>query len=401
MKYSTYIFILLTALTLYIIGGCQSSENISPTDANNDYTSVEGQYIIVFNDEKLGDEIQSVGGMQQIVEDFLRTYNIEESALQCVYSYILRGFCTKLTIEQLEAIKADKRIAYIEQDKVITLEPVKFIPVDVNHFNDKTYTIQTQTTPWGINAVGGASSYSCNNQAWIIDTGVDLDHSDLNVNTTLSKSFISRGSERNNPDDLNGHGTHVAGTIAAKNNDIGVVGVAAGARVVAIKVLDRNGSGTVSNIVSGLDYVYQKAADGDVVNCSFGGSASTTLDNAVKNFDGSGVYVSIAAGNSAKNAGNYSPARVNGTGIYTVSAHDVYDNFASFSNYGNPPIDWCAPGVSVLSTYKNNGYATSSGTSMSAPHVAGILLASGGSIQSRGYVSNDKDNNPDKLAEKP
>jgi subtilisin family serine protease len=111
-----------------------------------------------------------------------------------------------------------------------------------------------------------------------------------------------------------------------------------------------------------------------------------------------GFLVVLAAGNSRIDAKNFSPARANGRNIYTVSAHDINDNFASFSNFGNPPIDYCAPGVSVYSTYKNGSYATMSGTSMAAPHVAGILLANNKVVFIRGTVKSDPDYVPDRLA---
>lgn len=131
---------------------------------------------------------------------------------------------------------------------------------------------------------------------------------------------------------------------------------------------------------------------------SLGGSVSTTLDNAVKNLAGLGAHVVVAAGNSAYNVSNFSPARVEATRVYTISAFDSQGMFANFSNYGNPSIDYSAPGVSIYSTYKNGGYATMSGTSMATPHVCGILLATNGTINWSGYVTNDKDLTPDKKA---
>ena len=248
----------------------------------------------------------------------------------------------------------------------------------------------SQCTPWGITRVGGGAS-GVGKRAWIIDSGIDLTHPDLNVNTSLSISFVL-GSP--SPADLNGHGTHVAGTIAAKDNGFGVIGVAAGAEVVAVRVLSDEG-GTNSAIIAGVNYVAAHAASADVANMSLGGPPSQAVDDAV--FAMSGVCkVVLAAGNDAKNANYASPARVNGSNILTVSAMDIYGKLASFSNYGNGPVDYSAPGVNVASCWLNGGYAYENGTSMAAPHVAGILLL--GTICATSRITGDMDGMPDPIA---
>jgi subtilisin family serine protease len=188
----------------------------------------------------------------------------------------------------------------------------------------------------------------------------------------------------------------VAGTIGAKNNGQDVVGVAAGATLVAVRVLDNGGSGTYSAVIAGVDHVGANGASGDVANMSLGGPASTALDDAVRAAASQGIEFVLAAGNSGAHANNYSPARANGTNITTVSAFAPGDTWASFSNYGNPPIDWAAPGVSVLSTRRGGGTTTLSGTSMAAPHVAGLLLL--GNVSSDGLVTGDPDGNRDPIA---
>ena len=184
------------------------------------------------------------------------------------------------------------------------------------------------------------------------------------------------------------HGTAMAGIIAAKNNGYGVIGVAAGARVVAMRVLDRRGSGPDSGVVAAIDYVAANALPGDVINLSLITSPLRAMDDAVAGAGAKGIYVAIAAGNYAKSASNYSPARAEGVNVFTVSAFEQGDKWAYYSNYGNPPVDYAEPGSSILSTYKNGGYSTLSGTSMAAPHLAGLLLLRGAPAVG-GVVSGD------------
>ena len=166
-------------------------------------------------------------------------------------------------------------------------------------------------------------------------------------------------------------------TGAARINGVGAIGVAPGATVVAVRVLDRNGSGSNSGVIAGVNYVAEKGSNGDVANMSLGGGVSTALDTAVINAAAKGVRLTIAAGNSAANAENYSPARADGANIYTVSSVDKGDNWSSFSNFGIPPVDFAEPGRDIYSTWIGKGYRTISGTSMAAPHLAGILLRGG------------------------
>ncbi len=224
----------------------------------------------------------------------------------------------------------------------------------------------------------------------IIDTGIDLDHPDLqnNINpdksvTCIEKSPVKQVKCVTGGDDDNGHGSHVAGTVAAIDNSIGVVGVAPEAELWAIKVLDSQGSGRISWIVAGIDYV--TANNADVANMSLGCECqNTALDDAISNSVASGVTYVVAAGNSGKDASSFSPA--NHPDVITVSAiadsdgtcgsqggstsYGEDDTFASFSNDG-ALIEIAAPGVDIYSTYKDGSYYTASGTSMASPHVAG------------------------------
>jgi subtilisin family serine protease len=315
-----------------------------------------------------------------------RAVTEQAGQLRHVYENVIRGFSARLPAQAMQRMRArNPNIAYCEQDQVVKAL-VQGRPGTVT-------ASSTQTVPWGIQRVGAVgATYTSNAIAWVIDSGIDLTHPDLNVDTGRSRSFVRNATS---PTDQNGHGTHVAGTIAALNNSIGVVGVVPGAPVVSVRVLDRNGSGTNSGVIAGVDYVGANGRAGDVANMSLGGGASDALDTAVRNAAARGIRFVIAAGNSSANANNYSPARVNGTNIYTVSAFGQGDKWASFSNFGNPPIDWAEPGVSIYSTYKSGGYATLSGTSMAAPHLAGLLLL--GSVRSGGTVSGDPDGTPDQI----
>ncbi|MDY0237074.1 MAG: S8 family serine peptidase [Gudongella sp.] len=308
---------------------------------------------------------------------------ITPDKIERIYTGAIYGVSAKLTKEEVEILRMDKRIDFIEPNRFVELS---YIVEDETISNEKA-----QTVPWGISRVG-YTNYSGDKVAWIIDTGVQSNHPDLNVWTGGCRSFVT-GQTYN---DGNGHGTHVAGTIGAINNTIGVVGVAAGVPVAAVKVLDNSGNGSYAAIISGIDYVRSNAWAGDVANMSLGGPASTALDNAVISLANKGVWCVIAAGNDYKNANNYSPARVNGTYIYTISSHDVNNKFSTFSNYGNPPIDWCAPGTSIYSTWINSSYKTISGTSMATPHVVGIRLM--GAPRSGGYVTSDPDGSADRRA---
>jgi subtilisin family serine protease len=402
----------LFAVTMLLAISCQKDflESTITTDlgvVTYEHQYIDDQYIVVFSEENIA---RSNDGMtyraRQLdahskAESFLNEYDLGSKEILQVYGSVLQGFAVKMSAEDAERIERDERVLRVERDQYLALGPGNGNgpgnggPGNGNGGGGGGSTPPPQQTPWGITAVGGAGN-GVGKVAWIIDSGIDLDHPDLNVDVANSESFLSGGGPNQSPEDKNGHGTHVAGTVAAINNTIGVVGVAAGATVVAVRVLDKNGSGTVSGVVGGVNYVSANASSGDVANMSLGGGASTTLDNAVTSAASNGIKFVLAAGNDGVSATNTSPARVNGTNIYTISAMDSNNNFASFSNYGNPPVDYCAPGVGVLSCYKSGGYATANGTSMAAPHVAGILLM--GSVNSNSTVNNDPDGTADDIA---
>ena len=372
------------------ISACDSAtvDSVSP-DISVDVDELQhgdiipGQYIVVVDEARAGK------APELVVDDLLRDEDVE---LLYRYGAALQGFAGKMSPEQADELARDDRVKYVEPDRMIILAPK---PGKGKPGGGDGGGTPPQEAPWGITRVNGGAS-GTGKIAWVIDTGIDLDHPDLNVDASRGFNAFSSGKDGRSLDDGHGHGSHVAGTIAAIDNNIGVIGVAAGATVIPVKVLSSRGSGSTSGVIAGVDHVADNAADADVANMSLGGGVSTTLDNAVIAASSS-VPFTLAAGNESDDANNHSPARANGTNIYTISAIDINDNFAYFSNYGNPPIDYAAPGVSIESTWKNGGYNTISGTSMAAPHVAGILLLPGG-ISGGGTVNGDRDSTADVIA---
>jgi len=350
--------------------------SVSPANAQRAGDKIAGSHICVFKNNVTRGNAQAEAN---------RSAQAVGARVKHVYSAALRGFAADLPDQAVERMKAgNPNIAYCEQDQIVTLGPIRA----EKRPGGGGGTQPPQETPWGIARVGGGAAGTFAT-AWVIDTGIAT-HPDLNFDTVRSRSFLGG---RTTAIDQNGHGTHVAGTIAARDNLIGVIGVAPGAVVVAVRVLDINGSGSYSGVIAGVDYVALNGRPGDVANMSLGGGVSDALDTAVVNAAAGGVRFALAAGNSAANANNSSPARANGPNVFTVSAFSVGDNWASFSNFGNPPIEYAEPGVSIKSTWLGGGYATISGTSMATPHLAGLLLA--GPINNGGTVNGDPDGIPD------
>jgi subtilisin family serine protease len=290
-----------------------------------------------------------------------------------IYEHVYPGYAARIAQQRLNAVRSDPRVQYVEPD-------------------GEAHAI-AQSLPWGINTVdadisstlaGNGTGAVTNVNVYIIDTGVAT-HADLN-----RVGHVNFAGGQNN--DCHGHGTHVAGTAAARDNTSDVVGVAPGAPLTGVKVLGCNGSGSWSGVIKGIDWVTGNAKKPAVANMSLGGGASQAVDDAVRRSAGSGIFYAIAAGNSGADACNSSPARAGaGTnnGILTVAATDSGDKEASWSNYGNC-VDLWAPGVSILSTKRGGGTTTMSGTSMASPHGAG-----GAAL----YLSSNNGASPSKVEE--
>jgi subtilisin family serine protease len=383
-------FTILTATILFYTSCTKKDVQSGQASNNNNCFSsssvdngkiIPGQYIVSLKSADAStitnDEIK------ERARELILGGKLSPSAIKASFIGRVGGFVATLNSNQAEEIKNDPSVKTVEPDRIVALSTC--------------FTVVAPTLiTWNVKKVGYGDGRG--KTAWIVDSGIDTDHPDLNVDQTRSKSFIPNVTSF---DDENGHGTHVAGIIGAKNNDIGVLGIAADATLVSCRVLDKDGNGTLSSIIQALSYIGANAKAGDVINMSVGeDEVSDVLDQQVQAIAAKGIYVAIAAGNDSKAANLFSPGRANGNNIYTVSAVDSLDNFASFSNYGNDVVDFAAPGIRILSTYKGGLYAKMSGTSMATPHVAGLLLLDGRNISYSGMAINDPDGAPDKIAHK-
>lgn len=233
---------------------------------------------------------------------------------------------------------------------------------------------QPEELPWGVNRIDAELAWTTSTgsgiKVAIVDTGIDLDHPDLRV-----EGNVNMINSRKTGDDDNGHGTHVAGTVAAIDNEIGVIGVAPKAYLYAVKVLDRKGSGFLSDVIAGLQWCIE-GPDGvpdtgdemQVVNMSLGTASNIqSFQDAVQAVDAAGIIQVAAAGNASGGPVGYPAAYEE---VIAVSATDEANTIAYFSSTG-PEVELAAPGVEILSTWKGGDYATKQGTSMAAPHVAG------------------------------
>ncbi|SMC89654.1 S8 family peptidase [Kibdelosporangium aridum] len=277
-------------------------------------------------------------------------------AVKFTYQAALNGFAADMTAKQARRLAADPAVEYVQADQMV-------------------HITATQNNPpsWGLDRIdqrnrplNNAYTYpttASNVNAYIIDTGIRLTHNDFGGRARTGFDAITSGGTAN---DCHGHGTHVAGTVGGT-----AYGVAKGVQLYAVRVLSCSGSGTTAQVVAGVDWVTANHRKPAVANMSLGGSANTSIDNAVRRSIQAGVTYSIASGNSNTNACTFSPARV--TEAITVNASTNTDARASFSNFGNC-TDIFAPGQSIVSAWATSNTATNniSGTSMAAPHVAGV-----------------------------
>ncbi|MFG3039394.1 S8 family peptidase [Streptomyces sp. NPDC048330] len=269
----------------------------------------------------------------------------------------VNGYTAALDAPAARRLAADPAVASVEQNRIVRSDATQNnAPWGLDRIDQANLPLSgTYTYP--DSAGGGVTAY-------VIDTGVRISHAEFGGRAVNGYDAVDGDSVAQ---DGNGHGTHVATTIAGST-----YGVAKAAKIVAVRVLDNNGSGTTAGVIAGIDWVtaHHTAGTPAVANLSLGGGASTALDNAVKNSIADGVTYAVAAGNSGVNASSSSPARV--AAAITVGATSNTDAKAGWSNYGSV-LDLFAPGVSITAGWNTGDTATNtiSGTSMATPHVAG------------------------------
>jgi len=312
-----------------------------------------------------------------IINDVLGSAKVAKDAVMHTYQDAIVGFTAKLTPAQVELLKKNPNVMGVYPDFMFQLapEPLRKIPDNL--------VISQQTISCAVEKAGGPVDGSRKaTWIWILDTGIDLDHPDLNVQTRplFARSFI----DGQTVEDGHGHGTHVAGIAAARNNRIGVVGVSAGATVVPVKVLANSKRGSWSSLIGGLNHVAMYKIPGDVVNMSLGAfpindcaASNPALVNAIRNLDAGNVWLVMAAGNDSGNANLNAPGCINGKRVLTVGALNCDYSCAGYSNWGSA-VDWAAIGTNVYSTHRDGGYVEKDGTSMATPVVAGIIHARNG-----------------------
>ncbi|GAA2250093.1 MULTISPECIES: S8 family peptidase [Streptomyces] len=308
--------------------------------------AVENSYIVVLK-ESAGFRANSTKG-----EDLAAKYG---ATVDWTYDAVLNGFAARISASGARSLAEDPAVEFVEQDRMVHLEATQYNP------------------PWGLDRIDQPRlprdlTYSYPDTAgksatvYVIDTGVRITHTEFAGRARYGYDFVDRDTTAS---DGNGHGTHVATTVAGKT-----YGVAKQSKIVSVRVLDNNGAGTLSGVIAGVDWVTVRRVRPAVANMSLGAGVSTSLDTAVRNSIASGVTYAVAAGNSNTDATSFSPARVGAA--LTVGASTLTDSRASFSNYG-ARLDMFAPGSLITAGWNTSDTATAtlSGTSMATPHVAG------------------------------
>lgn len=359
--------VFLALVLLLSVSSAAGAANAAPASE-----AVPGQYIVVLKD--------AVTDPNDAANDMARQHGL---GLLHTYNYAIKGFAATIPAARLDAVKGDSRVLFVSEDREVSID-VQTLPTGIDRIDaEQTATHTNKGT--GVNVA-------------VIDTGIDLTHPDLSANIVGGKNCSTGISYK----DGNGHGSHVAGTIAALDNTEGAVGVAPEAKLWAVRVLNNAGSGTWSSVICGIDFVTSMApANGGpitVASMSLGGTGSDDGNCGLSNNDAlhqavcrsvaAGVTYVVAAGNETDNAANHVPAaydevitvsalsdsdgKAGGTGgAPTCRTGELDDRFATFSNFG-ADVDIAAPGVCIYSTWKGGGYNTISGTSMATPHVSGV-----------------------------
>ncbi len=335
---------------------------LAPLEATASASSIEGSYIVMLKD---GTSASATSGAAD---------RARGNGAKVGHEYTgLKGFSATLNAKQLEKVRQDPAVAYVERDQVV-----------------KATATQNNAT-WGLDRIdqrdlplNGTYTYTPTGagvDAWIIDTGILTSHSQFTGRTAAGYSAINDG---RGTSDCNGHGTHVAGTVGGST-----YGVAKGVTLIPVRVLGCDGSGSNSGVIAGMDHVTRNRTGPTVANMSLGGGASQATDDAIARMTNAGVSVSVAAGNENQNACNVSPARA--PSAITVGSTTNTDARSSFSNFGSC-VDVFAPGSNITSAWYTSTSATNtiSGTSMASPHTAGVaaLYLQGSPTASAATVAN-------------
>ncbi len=352
---------------------------------------IEGEYIVTFNQElaefkqieSVRSEEEQISLLTSISTRILNDSRLSDRNLNEVFSNedIHMAHLQNVSPETVAHLLEDERILDVEPNTVISmslgnqLDPAFksiLVPADDDDDDEEDDDDKKENKNDKKENKDMRKSYKF---AWIVDSGIDLDHSDLNVNTYYSKSFVKGESS---PDDLFGHGTHVAGIIGATGKMEYFSGIAEGVVLVSIKVLDEHGEGTKKNLIKGLRHISKNVVPGDVINISLTSDYSRSVEKQITKLANKGAFVAIAAGNYSTDTKDYSPANINYQNVYVVGSVNNEDIFSSFSNYSTQSNYILAPGEKVFSTFKDNQYIRLDGTSMAAPYVAGALLIENG-----------------------
>ncbi|WP_405874531.1 S8 family peptidase [Streptomyces sp. NBC_00005] len=339
--------------TAALVGGLTAVPALAATPAEGKVlaagspTAVKDSYIVTLK-KGAGLKAASTAG-----KGLIKEYG---GTVKKTFDTVLNGYTATLSAAEARRLAADPSVASVEQNQRVRLA-------------DTTQS----SAPWGLDRIDQAAlplsgTYTYPDTAgsgvtvYVIDTGVRITHTQISGRASYGYDAVDGDTTAS---DGNGHGTHVATTIAGTT-----YGVAKKADIVAVRVLDNSGSGTTAGVIDGIEWVTENHTSPAVANMSLGGTASSSLDTAVANSISSGVTYAVAAGNNGASASSYSPARV-ATAI-TVGATTSADAKASYSNYGSV-LDIFAPGSSITAGYNTSDTATAtlSGTSMATPHVAG------------------------------
>jgi len=333
----------LLALLPFAAAAPSKRSSPAPVIAPRGASLIEGKYIVRMKSDAISTASESAISSIEADADYH-------------YKQGFQGFAASLTPKEVEKMQNDPNVDFLEQDAVVTISATQ------------------KDAPWGIarlsNKEPGSTTYTYDDTAgegtcaFVVDTGIDITHPEFEGRAKWSNNFA----DKNNRDGQ-GHGTHVSGTIGSKT-----YGVAKKTNLFAVKVLGDDGSGTNSGVIKGMEWVVdqapkEKCPKGVVVNMSLGGGFSQAVNQAAAAITKAGLFLAVAAGNDAANAGQSSPASE--ASACTVGASDSEDKIAEFSNFGKA-VDVFAPGVKVLSTFPDGKTDTLDGTSMASPHITGL-----------------------------